>query len=387
VNFSFDACYTIYGVHSTDDDGRVVDNHATPATTSSMGRNNDPENRWKGSSRRYEITQQLCGLYIGVIGFLSILSLAYTLYSPNKALTLILGSPNTALGKLAPNSFAQLAVILALIGYYDVITARTMITVNQAKSPIPRDVIIWNNHRVIASFLWMLKIAHGLFHMTLNKSIAPNPSKISLAIMCVLIVDALIVRPISISTQMAWNDAFPQPRFRQIMEFESSSNFQRLFQSFSSLEGLVLAFAGASYFLCPELLFYCIGYPVTDSDPVTLWCLSQFGLLSMCAGLYHFLCPAVGGIWGTASRLCCSVLWAGLFWTSVSSRLGQWNPLLFSGGNLFCNILWLAVSMGCVCRVALLLSASVSVSVGSVSSPSLAAAAAAVAGGKENKAK
>jgi hypothetical protein len=219
-------------------------------------------------------------------------------------------------------------------------------------------VTVWNTSRFAISFLWMLKIAHGLFHMTLSKTLEMSLTPAALSLLILLGVDAILVRPVAVYFQRALNDGFTVEKHSELKEYLSLSAIQKGCRFVFYYEAVLSGCSGAAYFMFPELFYYLYGYPPSESDAVTLWCLSQFGVLVMIFGLYQMSCEIDQNRLMVLWWLLLDLVWLYVYWQGTAAVLGPWNPLTFSGANFWCHSAWHADSTLALARFVYLLTPS-----------------------------
>ena len=173
--------------------------------------------------------------------------------------------------------------------------------------------------------------------MTLTKKLEPDASIYTLVLILLLAVDSVIVRPVAIYMQRILADEYPPSPPKRAIADKSSHIVQRLCRFLFFVEGVLQGVIGGTYFMFPELFFYLYGYPTTDSDAVTLWCLSQFGVLLMAFGLYQMSCEMDQSKGMMAWWLVLNSLWLYVFWEGTGSRLGKWNPFALAGATHWCH--------------------------------------------------
>jgi hypothetical protein len=230
-----------------------------------------------------------------------------------------------------------------------------------AKEPTARlspQVTVWNTSRFVISFLWMLKIAHGLFHLTLSKTISLNLSPAAMTLLSLLAIDAVIVRPVAVYMQRALNDGYTVERCSELKEYTSLSFLQKCCRFVFYYEAVLSGCSGAAYFMFPELFYYLYGYPTAESDAITLWCLSQFGVLVMIFGLYQMSAEIDQNRLMVLWWLILDIVWLYVYWQGTAAVLGPWNPLTFSGANFWCHSAWHADSTLAIARFIYLLTPS-----------------------------
>lgn len=237
-----------------------------------------------------------------------------------------------------------------------------MIGLSKGITRLSPQVTVWNSSRFVISFLWMLKIAHGLFHMTLNKTLDMKLSPLALTLLILLAVDSIIVRPTAVYCQRALNDGFGTEKFVELGEFSSLSFIQKCCRFVFFYESVLSGCSGAAYFMFPELFYYLYGYPASESDAVTLWCFSQFGILVMIFGLYQMSCEIDQNRLMVLWWLILDIVWLYVYWKGTADILGPWNPLTFSGANFWCHSAWHADSTLAVARFIYLLTPSTTTS-------------------------
>lgn len=173
--------------------------------------------------------------------------------------------------------------------------------------------------------------------MTLNKKREADVSLYSLVFMILLAVDAIIVRPVAVYAQRILSDAYPPQPLSRKMNFDSLNLLQKVCRFFFFLEAVIAGFVGSAYFVFPEMFFYLYGYPVADSEPITLWCLSQFGVLMLAFGMYQMSVEIDEKRSMMAWWMSMNGLWLYVFWEGTWSRLGPWNPFALTGATAWCH--------------------------------------------------
>lgn len=216
-------------------------------------------------------------------------------------------------------------------------------------------VTIWNTSRFLISFLWMLKIIHGLFHLTLTKTIEMNLTPLALVLIVSLGIDAIIIRPIAVYMQRSLNDSYTLEKHTEYSEYQSLSFIQKGCRFVFYYEAILSGCSGAAYFIFPELFYYLYKYPASESDSVTLWCFSQFGILVMIFGLYQMSCEIDQNRWMVLWWLILDIVWLYVYWQGTAAVLGPWNPLTFTGANFWCHSAWHADSTLALARFIYLL--------------------------------
>lgn len=230
-----------------------------------------------------------------------------------------------------------------------------MIGLSKGIKRLSPQVTVWNSSRFVISFLWLLKIAHGLFHMTLNKTLELSLSPLAITLLIFLAIDSIIVRPTAVYCQRALNDGFQVEKFTELREYSSFSFIQKCCRFVFYYESVLSGCSGAAYFMFPELFYYLYGYPTSESDAVTLWCFSQFGVLVMIFGLYQMSCEIDQNRFMVFWWLALDIVWLYVYWEGTAAVLGPWNPLTFSGANFWCHSAWHADSTLAVARFIYLL--------------------------------
>jgi hypothetical protein len=233
-----------------------------------------------------------------------------------------------------------------------------MIKLANGPARLSPQVTVWNTSRFVISFLWMLKIAHGLFHMTLSKTLEMSLTPTAMTLLILLGVDAMIVRPVAVYMQRTLNDGFAVEKHSELKEYLSLSAVQKGCRFVFYYEAVLSGCSGAAYFMFPELFYYLYGYPPSESDAVTLWCFSQFGVLVMIFGLYQMSCEIDQNRLMVLWWLLLDLVWLYIYWQGTAAVLGPWNPLTFSGANFWCHSAWHADSTLALARFVYLLTPS-----------------------------
>lgn len=282
---------------------------------------------------------QFCGLFIATMGTLLFCGLLYSLYDSNSAILLLIGEHHSPLSPLAGSSWAQAAITFGMHSYADFFTGtRMMAQTIPFSKPLHRLACVWNSTRFVISFLWLLKLIHGFvqLHGVANGGYLP-PTRTAWVLVILLALDAILVRPLSIFAQRIIEDANGKKKFEEIEKFSKLTFLQKCCKTVFFYESVLSGCSGAVYFVFPELFTWLYGYPTAMIDTVTLWCLSQFGVLVMTFGLYQMNADIDEDAYMVFHWLALDYVWMFVYWKGTAAVLGAWNPFTGSGANFWCH--------------------------------------------------
>jgi hypothetical protein len=282
---------------------------------------------------------RVCGLYIATTGVVLFCSMLYSIYNPESALLLLIGQGHYPLSPLAGSSWAQVALTFGMHSYADFFTGTRMMEQSYPFSkPLHRLACVWNSTRFVISFLWLLKIFHGFIqlHGVENEAYLP-PTRTAWVLVSLLAVDALLVRPLSVFAQRIIEDVNGKEKYEEIKKFSKLTTIQKCCKGVFFYEAVLSGCSGAVYFVFPELFTWLYGYPTAMIDTVTLWCLSQFGVLVMTFGLYQMNADIDDDAFMVFQWLALDYVWMFIYWKGTAAVLGAWNPFTGTGANFWCH--------------------------------------------------
>ena len=231
----------------------------------------------------------LCGYAEIATGVALFVALVASIYDPNAFLTHVLGFNAATLGVLGGNSWAQAAVAFGMHAYADVFNGLEQVQRLRAGKPLPRVVTLWNSTRFMISFIFLLTLARGLFEQHGGAPDAWPPG--ALALLGVLALDAVLVRPLAVLCQRALEDERPQAARVEAREWAAFSPLQRFCRGVFYYEAVLSGTSGLAYLLVPGLFPWLFKFPAAEAgSAAVLFGLSCFGGLVSAFGLYQMKC-------------------------------------------------------------------------------------------------
>lgn len=312
------------------------------------------EQHWQNSKPLLCQIYWVLGLFIAVLGFILFIFLNISIMDPDYALKQLLfgGSQTTVtLGPLSWSSWGQTAVAFGMHSFADVNAGIRMMKVSEHGTRVPQQVSVWNVTRFVISGLWALVLLQGL--VKINQSAGRDLMEFSpaaLTLLSFLIVDTIIVRPSAIYIQRKLEDANPPTRFENLKYYMNYNFIQKCCNFVFFYESILSGCSGAVYFVFPQLFVWLYGYPLDNSDVVSLWCLSQFGVLVMAFGLYQMNADIDRNNYIIAWWLLLDFVWMYIYWEGTKDFYGYWNPLTGFGANFWCHSAFHADSTLAVAR-------------------------------------
>lgn len=242
----------------------------------------------------------------------------------------------SAFGKLAGNSWAQASVAFGMHGYADVMNGleQMRLSTKRKETFFPKIITMWNTTRFVISFLFALTLLRGMIeYHGLDFKTYPKGGLLFFLVLC---VDAILIRPLAIYCQRSHDDLYPPKPRAELLEWEEYTFTQKCCRFVFYYEGILSGCSGAVYFMFPQLFLWLFGMQ-TDSDAIAQWGLSNFGILVTTFGLYQ-MNSDLDTRWGHVLWwLILDVVWMWVYVQGVTDRLGYFNPLLFQGGNFWCQ--------------------------------------------------
>lgn len=289
-----------------------------------------------------------------VTGFILLFGLIFSLVDAEAALLTLTGPRAAPLGKLAAANWAQAAITFGMHSYADIHAGVYMIVLSHSrKAALPRLVTVWNTTRFVISFLWLLKLLEGMQH--LGHLDARSVPPVALFLIVLLAVDACLVRPVSVYLQRELDDKYPPKPKEEADKLKKMSFVQKCCRGVFYYESVISGCSGATYFVFPQLFMWLYGYPAEDFDYVSLWCLSQFGVLVMTFGLYQMSTEIDQNAGMVLWWLLLDYAWMYYYWAGTAKRLGPWNPFLGTGATFWCHAAFHADSTLALARMVYLL--------------------------------
>lgn len=286
----------------------------------------------------------LCGSFITFCGFTLFLLLIMSIVDPNYTIKMLVVGESSKLatkfdGSLIWSSWAQTAVAFGMHSYADVNAGIAMIKISHSgPKRFPSTVSVWNMTRFVISGLWLLKIIQGIFEFNRNNNIDMLTfTPLAKLLLIILLVDTILIRPVSVYIHRKFDDAFPLEPFEEYNITSNYTTIQKYCNFVFFYEAILSGCSGAVYFIFPELFFWLYDYPNSLNDPVSIWCLSQFGVLVMTFGLYQMNCDIDRQNTIILWWLILDFVWMFFFYIGTAELLGPWNPLTGSGANFWCH--------------------------------------------------
>jgi hypothetical protein len=273
------------------------------------------------------------GLYDAVLGVILLILMMYSVYDADAVLKNVFGMRKV--GPIAGNCWAQAAVAFGMHGYADLMNGieQMKISANPSGKQIPKVVTVWNTTRFCISFLWALTLLKGL--TTYHAETAGYPFA-ALALISILCLDTMVIRPAAIYCQRSHDDAYPGPAGQEEKEWYSYSMVQRCCRCVFFYEGILSGCSGAVYFIFPQLFTWLYGIDEA-ADLVALWSLANFGVLVTTFGLYQ-LNAEIDTRWGHVLWwLILDIVWMVVYVQGIRRQLGHFEPLTLSGANFWCH--------------------------------------------------
>jgi hypothetical protein len=325
----------------------------------------------------------LCGYAEIATGVVLFALLAASLYSADDFLVTFLGLPRASLGVLGGNSWQQAAVAFGMHAYADVANGLEQVQRLRASRPLPRVVTLWNSTRFLISFIFLLTLARGLFAVH-GSTPAAWPTG-ALALLALLALDAVLVRPLAVLCQRALEDARPLAAQVEAKEWAAFSPLQRLCRGVFYYEAVLSGTSGLAYMLVPQLFTWLFDFPAAEAgSSAVLFGLSNFGGLVSAFGLYQMKCVCSGAARSLLKAepphspsppsppthpcsadidtrsghiawwLILDLVWLYVYWVGVTAVHGPWNPLTLTGSRPFCHIAFHADSTLALARTVFL---------------------------------
>jgi hypothetical protein len=229
----------------------------------------------------------LCGYAEIATGVALFVALCASLYDADAFLQGALGFPAASLGALGGNSWAQAAVAFGMHAYADVANGLEQVQRLRAGQALPRVVTLWNSTRFFISFVFLLTLARGLVGVHGHGNPGAWPPG-ALALLGLLALDAVLVRPLAVLCQRALEDAQPLPARAEAREWAAFSPLQRFCRGVFYYEAVLSGTSGLAYLLAPGLFPWLFDFPAAEAGSASvLFGLSTFGGLVSAFGLYQ----------------------------------------------------------------------------------------------------
>ena len=287
------------------------------------------------------ITLRICAFLQICIGFVFFGLMVLTFYQPTKVLVMVFGIPLGEITPLASNSWAQVAVAFGMSAYADIANGLELISsTSSMKHSIPLTITVFNTTRFLISFIWMLKLFEGMIVIhTLSKPWPP----LTLFILGILTFDSVLLRPIFVYWQRAWNDEHPSKALVEYKEWEKFSFTQKCCRCVFYYEAILSGLSGITYFMLPQVFAY-LYFPELTADWTTLWSFSQFGLLVMTFGLYQMNADIDTHTGHILWWLILDIVWMFYFIAGVKHVHTTFNPFTFKVSITFFFMIVLSIT-------------------------------------------
>lgn len=294
-----------------------------------------------------------CGLLEFMIGLFLMGLMMASFYDGNAVLKVLFQIPENQLGLISGNSWAQTAIAFGMHSYADIANGLEQMSLasKRTKLAMPTIVSVWNTTKFAISFLWCLLFIKGMATIH-GLDIFAWPI-MGLFLIAVLVFEVLVVRSCAVYCQRSVTDAHPPIANSEVDEWNGFTVIQKACRCVFYYEGILSGCSGATYCIFPELFVWLYGLE-KFSDHVVLWSFAQFGVNVMAFGLYQMSAEIDTRAGHVIWWLILDIVWMYLFWDGIRLALGDWNPLTFSGANIWCHIGFHADSSLAVARAVFL---------------------------------